>query len=302
MTRIFFTIAAILLTGPTFAGSIDPPWVEPEVTAPATPTWTGAYAGLAVGRTSVETTRTTQNTVVRAGERQRLIETDPTYLRECRFSGSHNGQKCTVSSEDWMGSPEIQALDEVNNPWNVDGYRRDGVPGDLARYQSGYNGVWGNDNSAFQYTTSQGDSGDPERGNRGADNVLIETIRNFTTEDFTVTVRDTVDGTETVTREQTAYGAFAGYRHDFGTLVGGGEIGMLGDLVSAQATLGIDAGRALPYLFAGAGSYDGDNGAVYGLGVDIAIGERWMVGVQQTFGDFYETTLTATSLRAGIRF
>ena len=88
-------------------------------------------------------------------------------------------------------------------------------------------------------------------------------------------------------------GAFAGYRHDFGRIVGGVEIGVLGDQATAEAQLGLDLGPVLAYGLAGTG-----DGATWGAGADIQIGKRLMVGAKVTDGDAGRVA----TIRAGIRF
>lgn len=96
----------------------------------------------------------------------------------------------------------------------------------------------------------------------------------------------------------TDVGAFAGYRHDFGRLVGGVEIGRIGDVTSAEVQLGLDMGRVLPYGLAGGAWAGGESGTIYGAGVDVRLGQRWLVGIKHTTGDVGGMT----TLRVGIRF
>lgn len=81
-------------------------------------------------------------------------------------------------------------------------------------------------------------------------------------------------------------GAFVGYRHDFGRIVGGVEASAAG----GQLQLGLDLNRVLPYGFIG-------TGGTYGAGVDLAPGKRLLIGVQHTAGDE-----ESTGLRVGWRF
>lgn len=303
MTR-FLAPALIALAGPAMAGNADAYWAERQIIAPAPQTWAGPYAGLSVGRTTAETTRPITHSVERVEQRSHQHEVNPTYLRECVLGSGHSGNKCTVSATDWTTSPELQALAEVTSPWNVHGFRRDGQPGDLARYDAGYWGVWMNDTPTFRYTTPEGDSGDPERGNRGADNTLVEVIRNFTSVTHPVTITDEIAGTETVETTDTAYGAFAGLRQQWGGVVGGVELGVIGDLLSADVSVGVDGGRVLPYAFVGAGQFDGAGGLTYGAGVDVRLGERspWLVGARQTFFDGDASAAQVTMIRLAREF
>lgn len=104
------------------------------------------------------------------------------------------------------------------------------------------------------------------------------------------------------------YGLHAGYMHDFGRFVVGGELryddgsdvtgpwGFSGDsMISARLRLGYDMGRVLPYLAVGGGELtivDGggneysDTGILYGVGVDYAVTDRWIVGAEITHHEF----------------
>ena len=94
-------------------------------------------------------------------------------------------------------------------------------------------------------------------------------------------------------------GGFIGYRHSFDwRMVGGVELGKSGDLATIEAQAGLDAGRVLPYAFAGYGQMGGSGGTIYGIGADVKVGRRAFVGIKQTEGDFGG----ATTLRAGWRF
>jgi opacity protein-like surface antigen len=110
--------------------------------------------------------------------------------------------------------------------------------------------------------------------------------------------------------EGNAFGLFGGYRHDFGTLVIGGEIDyMVGELDFALGGLdvdslvrlglevGYDAGPALIYatvglaqleVSQGGASGDGD-GLFYGLGIDYMVSDRVTLGAEilrHEFDDF----------------
>lgn len=96
--------------------------------------------------------------------------------------------------------------------------------------------------------------------------------------------------TETTESSDEDFGAFAGYRHDFGRVVGGFELGKLGGFTSAEAQLGLDLGQILLYGVAGASEEE----SFYGAGADMKIGERLLIGLKYTD--------QVTSVRAGIRF
>jgi opacity protein-like surface antigen len=133
-------------------------------------------------------------------------------------------------------------------------------------------------------------------------------------------------------------GLHAGYMHDFGTLVLGGEADVnFGDVdldlatgaassftvdrsTMLKARVGVDLGRVLPYAVGGYGWHDVDNtlgpeqafrGALYGLGVSFLVTDRVMVGTEILHHDLdaYEPSsntqraeITTVSLRASWRF
>jgi opacity protein-like surface antigen len=110
--------------------------------------------------------------------------------------------------------------------------------------------------------------------------------------EFKVIERFTLEGLDS-----DGAGAFVGYRHDFGRMVGGLELGVLGDLTTAEAQLGVDLGRLLVYGLAGAGEFNSVSGTVYGAGADFKLGKRMMVGAKYMTGDF-----ESVSARVAINF
>lgn len=108
--------------------------------------------------------------------------------------------------------------------------------------------------------------------------------------------------TYSTSEDNDEFGAFVGYRHDFGRMVGGVELGVLGDLTTAEAQVGLDLGRLLVYGHAGAGQFDGVSGTVYGAGADLKLGKRMMVGAKYTTGDFDGNDVESLSARVAIAF
>lgn len=94
-----------------------------------------------------------------------------------------------------------------------------------------------------------------------------------------------------ITTGETEAGGFIGYRTG-GSLVLGVEAGKSG-LTYVEAQAGIGLGRVLPFISVGAS----DEGASYGIGADVALGERWLLGVAHRQADE-----GYTSLRLGVRF
>ncbi len=137
----------------------------------------------------------------------------------------------------------------------------------------------------------------------------------------------------TIPTDGNFYGGFAGYRHDFGRVVVGGELrysdisdisgpmlppGFTNDsMTTAMLQVGYDLGRALPFIGVGAarlattspgGSVTGD-GMVYGIGLDYRVSDRFTVGVDanrfdfEDFGSFgADITGTSVALRAAFNF
>lgn len=97
----------------------------------------------------------------------------------------------------------------------------------------------------------------------------------------------------------TSAGAFIGYRKDLGQLVLGGELSYSKALSTAEAQVGLDLGKILPYVSAGYGEGDNFSGAVYGVGADLLLGDKLLVGVKSTNA---EGQGSVVSLRVGLRF
>ncbi|MGL5008599.1 MAG: hypothetical protein ACRC6I_01850 [Paracoccaceae bacterium] len=129
---------------------------------------------------------------------------------------------------------------------------------------------------------------------------VIETVT--TTETITTVTPVTTISTAIIKEADNPAGAFIGYRHDFGRVVGGVELGVLGDLTSAELQLGADLGLVMLYGLAGAGDFNGESGELFGLGADVQVGKRMMLGVKYTSGGFGGTDVEAVSARVGLRF
>jgi opacity protein-like surface antigen len=90
------------------------------------------------------------------------------------------------------------------------------------------------------------------------------------------------------------FGAFVGYRYDLGHIVGGIEAGHTAGLTTVEGQLGMGLGRVLVYSLAGAS----DQGNFGGAGVDVRLGERFLVGGKMIEGDFGQLT----TIRLGMEF
>lgn len=98
-----------------------------------------------------------------------------------------------------------------------------------------------------------------------------------------------------------AFGAHAGYNHDFGQYVIGGELAYNdinadadGDLTQLRARAGVDLGRFMPYATLGfarvsleSGGVDvSESGITYGVGAEYLVTEKFSVGLEYSRSDF----------------
>ncbi|MFN3275660.1 MAG: outer membrane protein [Paracoccus sp. (in: a-proteobacteria)] len=138
----------------------------------------------------------------------------------------------------------------------------------------------------------------------------------------------TAEGAADVSEDFDAYGVHAGYNHDFGRFVLGGDLDYnrldidnvddKGDLLRLRARAGYDAGRFLPYVSLGAANLKADLGGVdvsetavtYGIGADFKVTEQFVVGAEYTRQDFSDVAdvdgldldTDMVQLRASFRF
>lgn len=125
-----------------------------------------------------------------------------------------------------------------------------------------------------------------------------------------------------VKENDTAYGIHAGYRHDAGKWVVGGElehdwtdIELVPGTISVdrvmrlKATVGYDLGPALVYAVAGTANVDVDGlgddwGGFYGLGAAYAVSDRANVSLElleHNFSDIGGSGIDADAWSAGLR-
>lgn len=124
----------------------------------------------------------------------------------------------------------------------------------------------------------------------------------------------TVEAQGRARRQQTdgnAYGLHAGYLRDFGQHVLGAELdqdrldgdaGTSGDMLRLRARAGMDLGRVMPYLTLGLARYSDDDyseaGLTWGLGADIRVSERVLLGLDYTRDRIDDVDGTGVDLRA----
>lgn len=123
------------------------------------------------------------------------------------------------------------------------------------------------------------------------------------------------------------YGVHGGYNYDFGTVVLGGEIEFTGSditddgigldvesVLRGKLRLGYDAGQFLPYAVVGAAQLtttgaidDSDDGYLYGIGFDYAMGNNLILGAEVLQHEFEDYTgsgidVSATTVAARVSF
>lgn len=105
---------------------------------------------------------------------------------------------------------------------------------------------------------------------------------------------------ESADTDADGYGLHAGYLHDFGKFVLGGEFDYNkvdlddvdgdGDLYRLRARAGYDMGRFLPYVTLGAAhakaSDLSETGVTYGIGADFKVTDKFTVGAEYSRNDF----------------
>lgn len=123
---------------------------------------------------------------------------------------------------------------------------------------------------------------------------------------------------------ETSYGVFGGYRHQFDNkFVVGGEVNYaktgdffedledVGSLANETYGVELQAGyafdRVLPYVAVGKGKIFGEDATSWGVGVDYAATKNVIVGVKYTrsdLGDFdkFEADSDTVALRVGYKF
>lgn len=290
MKSVLVIWAFALFAGSAFADGVSIPFDDPEVMAPPGADWSGAYVGLSYGQNKA--TKTTTRTW------EEIEEGFDYHEATCvRGTGSsqHENNKCKLNEDlfDALGVPLVK------NPWDTAPYKlNDGALTDqLAKYQSGYDGLWLGDSSTGSHTWTLGDvvptQAEVDALNADTSRDAVLSIMHFFQEDVVTQMSETVT-TET---SKSSFGAFLGYRHDFGRIVGGAEIGALGDLTTAEAQIGFDAGQLLIYGLGGWGEYDGTSGTIYGAGADLKLSPKVLVGVKYTTGEFDDTDVDTASLR-----
>jgi opacity protein-like surface antigen len=105
------------------------------------------------------------------------------------------------------------------------------------------------------------------------------------------------------TRDTTEeFGAFAGYRYDMGTFVGGVEAGTNNGLDSIEGQVGLDLGAATAYGHVGYGRFNDVDDTTYGVGADLAVTDNVIVGLKYTAGDFNGADLEQITARVGFKF
>lgn len=256
-----YTIAALLLTAPAYAGGYvatitDAPPVPRPVQA-AAHDWTGAYAGLSYGTQRTKSQRATyEDRELTETRRETRPYTKLDLHHDLQATGcEHPGSKFEITNGSTIGTvPCASVLNATPNAswsdWAVVGHA-------------------------------------PVIVREWSDVTGSETVQ--VGSETVVTGHETVQtGTEMIRTSDSTAGAFAGYRHQLvgGTVWGveasyarvGGE-----DSTRLMAQAGYSLGRVLPYLTAG---FDVSQDApVYGAGIDVALTRRLLGGLAYTKAD-----------------
>lgn len=266
------SIFAILYGMSANAGSLYLP-PQPIVTPPAQPlfSWTGPYVGVSAGTTRTKRKRN----IIERGQ-----ETRP-YNKADAFFDARDRRLQSLAPE---GADEhrahCQAFDYINSlncgVFAADDY----ILGEFDREE-----YFGEDRTDDSIREQYSD-------------VLVYDREPVVTDEW-----ERVVGTETVKQSHSTLGIFAGYRWQTASdVVLGGELGYhhynSTDSFEAKAQLGYAISRALPYLTAG---YDFDEkSALYGIGFDYALTDRWIAGAEYTHAD--KTGTDRISARLAFKF
>lgn len=223
------------------AGGLAAPIVEtPVYVDSGKPVWT--WSGIQVGG---GITMTYRNTTTGTGE----------YEHECSSTapGTHEGNKCIVSSETF-DALLADGYTKVTNPWNHPDYKAGGDPGTPVLYTyQGYQALWLSNNESVSFTSPDAADGPTYPVKDALDYVLGEI-------------------TDTSSEDAAGGVAFARGLFDMGRVVVGAEAGYYDGSGYADALVGYDMGRALPYV-----GY-GTEGA--SVGVDYAVTRNIIVGAK----------------------
>ncbi|UWQ54899.1 outer membrane protein [Leisingera caerulea] len=110
-------------------------------------------------------------------------------------------------------------------------------------------------------------------------------------------------GGATATGDFDGFGIHAGYNHDFGQFVVGGELAYNdidsdgngdGDLTQLRARAGVDLGRFMPYATLGfarvslesGGTDVSESGVTYGVGGEYLVTDNFSIGLEYSRSDF----------------
>ena len=281
------TLAAMLAATTAHAGGLSDPIVTPPVsigTPAQASSWSGPYVFAFGGQLNV-TTRT-----------EIMGETvTPTYEERpvydwCKDDGGHGpktGEKCEGDADhiDRTFGPDLGGHNHYTQTGFMSANR-------VFLYQEPVTIVDSNGNVLGQgITDGTNPSGTLYRLETGE----TETVRG-------PDLRETWVKTLIDEAQASTFGAGIGYRHDFGGLVIGAELASDGDMTTAEVQVGYGLGTILPYAFAGGSMYGDEQGTSYGVGADLRVWERWIIGVGYRVADFDTTSTESGFVRVGFSF
>ncbi|MCB4454150.1 outer membrane protein [Leisingera sp. McT4-56] len=132
------------------------------------------------------------------------------------------------------------------------------------------------------------------------------------------------DASNGASGDDTSYGVHAGYNHDFGRFVLGGELDYdatdldlsgetIDSVARAKVKAGYDFGKVLAYVTGGVAEADtsvgSETGDFYGVGLAYQVTDQWQIGgevLEHDFDEFGDSGVggdaTSVSLRASFKF
>lgn len=286
--KILKTTLAIALPFSASAGNLVTEGLDDPVVAPPTQrafSWGGAYTGLSYG----------QSRHVRTYDRkwdEFIVHREETPWEEhsysCNRGQGHYGFKCDVTG--LTHAPEFGELDNVKNPWSNAADR-------TVRYGGDYDGLWMGADQTFAFTLPS--YVDPVVRSGKWAQIEYEYLTGVDVNEWVETITHTEQAT--LVEDDTTFGGFVGYRHQFQKvpLVVGLEANYMttsdhGEFAQIGAQVGFAAGRVLPYIEAGIDHYAG--------GVDIALGAHGQVLFGVRTWEAYDGGDSGTQVRVGWRF
>lgn len=265
-----YTIAALLMTTPAFAGGYVAPITDaPPVARPAQATahdWSGAYVGLSYGTQRTKLQRATY-------EDRELTETRPVY--EDRPITEVRRETRPYTKLDLHHDLQATGCDHPGSKFEIANGSSTGTVPCASVLNATPNASW-SDWAVVGHA--------PVIVREWSDVTGSETVQ-VGSETVVTGVETVQTGSETIRSSDSTAGVFAGYRHQFASrIVVGAEVQVARvvyyNSLRAMGQVGIGLDVAMPYVTAG---YDFSQESVaYGAGVDVAITVHVIGGIVYT--------------------